>query len=221
MVVTALRVVGSGRDRISVQLDRHPAGQIEATDATALDLTKGTPLNEDQAADLTIAIDRCGALRRALRLLQTRDRSSGEMRDRLRRAGHSTEAAARVVTRLVDSGYIDDKRLAERMAGALADRGTSGRRLIELKLSQKGVDRPTASHAATEATAERDALADATTLAHKRVRQASPRLASDALARRVYAFLARRGFEAQVCERATKSAMAGRTSPSESPDLED
>lgn len=207
MVVTAVRKAGTQGDRLGITLDRKPAGQIDALAADRLGLVRGVTLTDEQAHHLALALDHCAAQKLARRLIQTRDRSSGELRDRLRRAGHRSGAIEQVVERMLEIGAIDDARLAERLAGSLADRGNSGRRLIELKLAQKGVSRTLATTAAAEATAPRDALADATALARKRVRQASPRLDRQALSRRVYAFLARRGFEAQVCQQACRAAL--------------
>ncbi len=213
MTITSLRAVGTAGERVSITLDRKAAGQIDALLVIDFDLARGDTLTDEQIDPLIAAIDRCGCLKRALRLLNSRDRATGELRTRLRRAGHATPAIEATLERLDQAGLLNDDALAHRLAENLADRGKSGRRLIELKLAQRGIDRSLASRAAAEAASERDALADAIALVSKRVQRASPDLDHQTLTRRLTGFLARRGFEHDVLREAVRTALADRPPP--------
>lgn len=76
----------------------------------------------------------------ALRALRTRDLSVAELEQRLVERGVGEEHAATTIAALVRTGLVDDARLAERRAAALADRG-AGDSLIRHRLRALGIDR--------------------------------------------------------------------------------
>ncbi len=207
MTVTSVRAVGSDGVRVRISLDRSPAGQLDRERASALGIQRGAVLTSEIVAPLIAALDETAALKRALRLINTRDRSTGELRDRLRRAAHQPAAIDAVVTQFVASGLLDDERLADRLATGLAARGSAGRRLVEAKLAQRGIARDIAGHAAAQATEDRDPLADAKALVGKRAGSMLGRLEPHVVRRRLAAYLARRGFEAEIARQAVDAAL--------------
>lgn len=213
MTITSLRAVGTGGERVSISLDRKPAGQIQTHIVADLGLARGVTLTDSHIEPLIAAIDLAACRKRALRLVNTRDRSTGELRERLRRAGHKSGSIDHVLSLLAEAGLIDDDALAQRLASSIADRGGSGRRLIELKLAQKGLARPLASKAATEAASERDALEDASRLIERRVHRSAANLDQQTLSRRLAGFLARRGFEPDVIRQAIENVLRDRPDP--------
>jgi regulatory protein len=76
----------------------------------------------------------------ALRALRTRDLSVAELEQRLVERGVGEHDAATAVAALVRTGLVDDARLAERRAAALADR-SAGDSLIRHRLGALGIDR--------------------------------------------------------------------------------
>lgn len=76
----------------------------------------------------------------ALRALRTRDLSVAELAQRLVERGVGEDDAATTIAALVRTGLLDDARLAERRAAALADRG-AGDSLIRHRLRGLGIDR--------------------------------------------------------------------------------
>jgi SOS response regulatory protein OraA/RecX len=76
----------------------------------------------------------------ALRALRTRDLSVAELEQRLVARGVDKDDAATTIAALVRTGLVDDTRLAERRAAALADRG-AGDSLIRHRLRAMGIDR--------------------------------------------------------------------------------
>ena len=133
---------------------------------------------------------------RALTLLGVRARSIAELRRLLLRKGEPPADVEAAVDRLCEQRVLDDADFARQFARArLLGTGASRRRIVQ-ELSRKGVARDVAEGAIRdlEDTAEVDPAAAAR-------RTASKKWASlgtlDALTRRrrLYAFLARRGFD--------------------------
>jgi SOS response regulatory protein OraA/RecX len=75
----------------------------------------------------------------ALRALRARDWSASELERRLVERGVREDDAATTIAALVRTGLVDDARLAERRAAALADRG-AGDSLIRHRLRELGID---------------------------------------------------------------------------------
>lgn len=78
------------------------------------------------------------ALDKALRLLSARAYSSGELTQRLIRAGYPPEEADAAVEECRRRHYLDDRMFAEDCAGMWLERG-HGTRSIRLKLKQRGI----------------------------------------------------------------------------------
>lgn len=78
------------------------------------------------------------ALDKALRLLSARAYSSGELTQRLIRAGYPPEETAAAVEECRKRHYLDDRMFAEDCAGMWLERG-HGTRSIRLKLKQRGI----------------------------------------------------------------------------------
>lgn len=78
------------------------------------------------------------AVEQALRALRSRDRSAAELDARLAERGVSLEDRGEALERLERAGYVDDRRVAEARAAALAGRG-SGDALIRDDLGRRGI----------------------------------------------------------------------------------
>jgi regulatory protein len=92
---------------------------------------------------------------RALRFLQTRERSPLEVRERLRRYGYDEDLVAEVTAWLEQIGLLDQNRFARALATARSNAGWSRRRILA-ELAGKGVT-PLEAAAAVDADDE-DAL---------------------------------------------------------------
>jgi regulatory protein len=129
----------------------------------------------------------------ALRLLGRRDHSLAELRAKLSAKGCATDAIDRVSARLLELGYLNDARLAERLARTYAASGRGvGRRLV-LELRKRGLPADLAQAATTAARHETDEVAIARGLVTRRYPTFSA-TADLRERRRVVAFLQRRGF---------------------------
>lgn len=129
----------------------------------------------------------------ALRLLGRRDHSCAELQAKLAAKGCAPAEVDRVLSRLLELNYLNDQRLAERLARSLADSGRGvGRRLV-LELRKRGIPADLAAEAATASGAETDELTVARGLLARRYPTFLPD-AEPRERRRVMAFLQRRGF---------------------------
>lgn len=105
-----------------------------------------------QRRPLPSAAERCEdpeqARQRALSWLADRDYSSGGLYEKLCRF-YTARAAAYAVAEMVDRGYLDDERYARNQARLLYGQHRS-RRIIGLKLAEKGVERDLAARVLDE-----------------------------------------------------------------------
>ena len=151
------------------------------------------------------------ALGRAFNLLGYRARSEGEVRERLRRYGYAEETVGAVVARLKEYGYLDDEEFARLKAREKARK--YGPRRVAIELRQSGVGEELARGVVEEEFAGREELGEARTAAARRYNSRG----SDAEARRVYGFLVRRGYSAEVCAQVAREYReppeAGQNSP--------
>lgn len=131
----------------------------------------------------------------ALTLLEYRARSVAELRRKLLQKGAAASEVDEVLQRLLDQKLLDDADYARQFArGKLTSSGASRHRIAQ-ELGRKGIRRDAAARAIEELTAEEgvDPLVAAVRVARKKW----VALASEdepTKRRRLYAFLARRGF---------------------------
>jgi regulatory protein len=142
----------------------------------------------------------------AIRVLTRRAMSRRRMLEKLRLRGCDGEMAERVVERLSEAGLIDDRALAESVVAGQLARKPAGGVYLKSKLAERGVERGAADEAVAAALAERDLAADALQLARKRARAMSG-LEPQVQRRRLTQFLARRGFEPDICRDAVRRAL--------------
>ena len=119
--VTALRE--RGRSKVEVELDGEPWRALPAGAVVRAELRVGRPLDRETARRLAREVRRHKALARATRALSVRDRSRGELESRLAQAGIPEAARDEALAALEASGVVDDVRVAESRAAALARRG--------------------------------------------------------------------------------------------------
>jgi regulatory protein len=141
---------------------------------------------------------------RALRLLAVRQRTRGELRTRLLRAGFERDEVEAELDRLEGVGLVDDARFASDYVEHALDRRLEGRRAIAASLSAKGLDRRLVDEAL--AAAERDDGDRLDRLAEARARRLRD-LPPDAAHRRLVSFLIRRGHDAGAAREAAGRAL--------------
>ncbi len=138
----------------------------------------------------------------ALRFLETRARSVAEVRRRLGQAGYRQELVQGAIDRLGELGVLDDESFARSWVESRDRARPRGEMALRRELSLKGVDRGLVDEVIAERGEGDDPEPDAT--AAKRLlerRGASLLRVTDPRARRqkVYALLARNGFDPTTC----------------------
>jgi regulatory protein len=188
--ITGLR---ERRGRARIWVDGEFWAEIDADVAAERGLREGVALGLEELEEVRVAGERALAMNRALHFLGYRARSRREVRERLRRYGYGEETVEGVVGRLEELGYLDDEEFARAAAREKARRYGPRRVLGELRRS--GVDAELARGVVDDEFAQRSQLEEARSLAARRYNRGG----SDAEARRVYGFLMRRGYSAEVC----------------------
>jgi regulatory protein len=140
-----------------------------------------------------------------LRALTRRDMSEREVRTWLSSRDVPENDVEEWVERMQRLGYVDDLRMATHLVDKLVARGGKGRGVIVQKLTERGIDRSTASEAVSHLDDDSQQQ-QATELAVARASRMGT-LTDEAARRRLHGFLARRGFSSTVIREAVHHAL--------------
>ncbi len=149
------------------------------------------------------------ARRVMLKMLERRAYSRRELVDRAVRKSCERGASEDAAEELARAGIVNDRALGESVVRVELGRLPAGRALLEMKLVKRGIDRSLASEIVREALAERQTDEDADEVAKRHMKSFSPTLGREAIRRRLYGKLARRGFSPEVARAAAERAMRG------------
>ena len=142
----------------------------------------------------------------ALKLLERTRRTRADLSRRLRDKGFTEPAVAQVLERLTGVGLIDDVEYARAFLAGRWGRRAAGWRVLEQDLRKRGVERQDIERARARFEADQGP-ADEVRLARRVAAQAERRYARlDPRVRRqrLYALLARRGFDGDVIQQALR-----------------
>lgn len=164
----------------------------------------GVVVDDAHAERLREAAEDAAMYDRALNLLGFRARSARELQRRLTQKGESRERADRVIQRLREVGLIDDADFARQLTRSKVSAGASRRR-VHQELFKRGVARDVADEAVEEVF-EDEGMSDAASIERVARKKWQTLKSLDALTRRrrLYAFLARRGFDADDVSRVVR-----------------
>jgi regulatory protein len=147
----------------------------------------------------------------ALRLLAMRAYTTRDMGRKLHRRGYSEEEIAATVASFISSGLLDDERFAQQYARSrIVNDSAAPRRVIQL-LSRYGVPRSLAEQAVARTIADEqlNPADSAELLARKKVATLTG-LEPAVARRRLYGYLARRGFDLDHIRAAVATVLAER-----------
>lgn len=145
------------------------------------------------------------AVKAAVRLLAGRSLTRQELVTRLARRFDAAVAEA-AADRLERERLLSDRAAADSGARSELARGASRERAAE-RLLARGVDHATARRAVIDAAGGRDEGEAALDLARRRVRMCPAGLEPEAIRRRVFAYLARRGYDEDTARAAVERAV--------------
>jgi regulatory protein len=210
MRLTALVPQQRNAERVNVHIDGEFRFGAALESIFACHLHVGDEI-DDAVLDRLQREDEAWRAREAsLHLLGYRARSREELRRRLRQKGFSPEVADACVAGLAERGLLDD---AEFAAAFVRDRvrfKPRGARLLRQELRAKGVDESTTNEAVRAELGDESALArDAAEKWMRRSARASGFSAEECgiVRRRLYGYLARRGFGAEAIRDALEDAL--------------
>ena len=140
---------------------------------------------------------------RALNMLAFRARSANELTRSLVRKGAERADVDRAIVRLREQGFLDDAAFAQAFTRAKVLGANQSRRRVQQELGRKGVARDV-SEAAINAVFEAEGIdqREVVEAAARKKARSLARLDPIVRRRRLYAFLARRGYDADDIRRA-------------------
>lgn len=210
--IVALTESGRREGRYLVELDGAPDGTPEVTVSveaiSRMRLGIGRMLSEAELAELREEGEILVAYDRALDLLAFRPRAAAELRRRLVQKGIEAPRAEVAVARLVERGLVDDRAFAVALTRSKALGAGASKRRVGQELARRGVARDVADEAVAEVWEEEgvDQSEVIEQLARKRL--ASLRgLDAPTQRRRLYGYLARRGYDADEIRRAMEAVL--------------
>jgi regulatory protein len=168
---------------------------IDASLVSELGLSKGMRLEGAVLGRLLEEGERGAARARALRYLETRERSRAEVERRLARYGYGPALIGDVIAWLIHLGYVDDRRFAQWFVLSRSHSSWGPRRITH-DLLQRGVERSVVADVVGAMRPQGGEAADVVAeLAGVVGRRFARELAADSARaeRRIVAFLERRG----------------------------
>jgi regulatory protein len=184
-----------------VDVDGREFATVTADALAATKARVGVVVDDRLAAHLREANELTAAYDRALNLLAFRARSARELQRRLEQKGVTRERAERVIAKLRDLGLLDDADFARQLTRSKLSAGASRRR-VHQELFRRGVSRDVAD-AAVEQVTEDEGLGDDASIERVARKKWRTLVELDPVTRRrrLYGFLARRGFDADAVSR--------------------
>lgn len=214
--ITAINGQDRNPERVNVFLDGEFAFAMTGGEVVSQGLRIGRELSVDEVGAFRAQDFVSKATESALRLLGVRPRAEHELRDRLKRKGFEPATIDLAIERVQNWGYLDDADFARRWVDNRLEFRPRSKRMLELELPQKGVDRETIS--TTIEQTDIDEVASATELARKAVAKMSS-LDPVVARRRISGQLARRGFDYGTIKAALERALG--EAEDEDPDIPD
>jgi regulatory protein len=188
MKVTALRIQARNRNRVNVYLDGKFAFGLTKFEAARLRV--GQALDEAAIARLRTADNREQVHERALKFIARRPRAEAEVRESLKKHGVTEALIEAEITRLRESGLLNDDAFAKLWVENRATFRPRSKRALQVELKRKGV--PAAAMKAALAEVKDDEAAYRLALQRARRLAALPRVE---FRRKLADYLARRGFD--------------------------
>ena len=203
MRITAIRRPRRSSHRFSIFLDGTYAFSLSEETILLHSLSVGTELDEAQTTQILAEDEGKQAKESALQYLSYRPRTRKEVRDKLQEKGYGSRVIEDVLGTLERLRLVDDRDFAARWVEERLRLKPRGRRLLLQELRQKGVSREDAVGAVGEAFEDVEEWELALGLLRKRMARYRGLERAQAI-RRMYGFLARRGFEAELSRDVTQ-----------------
>ncbi len=217
MSATITGIVASTKreGRFDIVVDGQPAATLALEAIERLGLHVGRAVGPELEGAIAREARAVATLDRALDMLAFRARSTRELRRQLIRKGEPEELVTLALERLTSMGLLDDASFARQLARSRMAGSGHSRRRVRAELFRKGVDREVSDEAIAAVVDEEDVdeAANLELVARRKLKTLSG-LEPDTRRRRLYAFLARRGYESSDVSRVVARLM-GEETPAE------
>lgn len=204
-VITGITAHPRKPGRFSIEADGRELAILSIEGIERLRLAAGVTIDERLIAALEREAAVLATYDRALNMLAARGRAATELRRLLLRKGEPAEHVDAAIERLRAVGFIDDASFARQFARSRALGGGVSRRRVQQELARRGVDREVSRDAIDSVFVEDqvDEHAALMRVATKKLRTLG-KLDTATQRRRLYGFLARRGYDVDDITRALR-----------------
>lgn len=199
MIVTQLAEMGKGRYK--VYIEERPAFALYRGELNRLGIREGEEITQECLREIREEILPLRAKKRAMNLLQKREYTAASLREKLRDGEYPEECIEEAIAYVESYGYVDDLRYARDFIVYNMER--KSRMRIEQDLMRKGICKDTIRAVFEELEEDgmrQDEVSMIRSLLEKKKYDA--KTADGQEKQRMYAFLYRRGFRAEVISRA-------------------
>jgi regulatory protein len=209
-LVTAVTPSPRREGRFDILVDGKAVGTLSLEAIERLRLHVGTEYDERLADTVATEASRHRAFDRALDMLAFRGRATRELRNALLRKGEEAANVDHAIERLIAMGLLDDAAYSRQYAHAKIVGPGFSRRRLQAELAKRGVARDVADAAIADALAEDDVDSDAILerVAARKLRTLD-KVDEPTRRRRLYEFLARRGYDSDDIRRVMDRLLAG------------
>jgi len=206
--VTAITATPRRNGRFDVVIDGRLAATLSLEAIERLELSVGTIVDERLSAALAREAAIVSTYDRALNMIALRARAAAELRRLLIRKGEPAELVDVAIDRLIRAGFLDDASFARQFARSKAVGAGLSRRRIQQELARRGVARDVANAAIADVFHEEEVDEQGTLerVARKKMKSLE-RLDTAVQRRRLYSFLARRGYDSDDIARTLRSVV--------------
>jgi regulatory protein len=208
-VITAVTPSVRREGRFDVAVDGKQVGTLSLEAIERLGIHVGSQCDERLGGAIASEAARLRTFDRALDLLAFRARATKELRTALIRKGEEAPNVEHALERLTEMGLLDDADYARQYARTKIMGPGFSRRRLQAELARRGVARDVADGAIEAAFAEDDVDGDAILerVAARKLRSLAA-LEPTTRRRRLYEFLARRGYESDDIRRVMDRLLA-------------
>ena len=205
MFITAISANTRRPGRFDIVVDGSVAATLSIETIERLQLKVGLPVDERLDATLQREAALVATYDRALNMLALRARSAAELRRLLLRKREPADLVDAAIERLLRAGFLDDESFARQFARSKLLGAGLSRRRVQQELARRGVSREIADAALAEVFAEEhlDEEDGLQRVARKKLKSLE-RLDAATQRRRLYGFLARRGYDSDDIARTVR-----------------
>jgi regulatory protein len=196
MFVTSITASPRRKGRFDIAVDGAHVATLSLEAIERLRLAVGVVVDERLDAALSRETSIVATYDRALNMIALRARSSAELRRLLVKKAELPEYVDVAIDRLLRAGFLDDASFARQFTRSKAVGAGLSRRRVQQELTRRGVAREVVDAAIAEVFAEEHVDEEGTLerVARKKMKSLA-RLDSTVQRRRLYSFLARRGYD--------------------------